>query len=651
MKNTGILKKNLETLKSHIFKRTFLDHVLIPSPANRSPELGQAIIRIGITLIALFIIKLVDYLFMLDSAEETLAINVLTTYLVFTFAYCFLVLRYPNASPLRKYFIIFTDILILSFAIHAFGVSGAPVYPLYIWLVIASGLRFGLHFLHYASAIALSGFSIAVYTSPSWRAQFELAIGLGIAMLIMPLFFLTLLKHLNKTNELLAKKVKETEYMAIHDSLTNLPNRRFLEQKLKTAIQKNQHNEHHLTVLFIDVNSFKFINDTYGHVAGDELIIQFSKRMADCLDTDDMLARLGGDEFMVLLDNKSSADYALLIAERLMQKASGKYQVNNNDIFINFSMGIAHYPSDGDTVETLIKNADTALHYAKKHAKSSFRFYDKQMSQEVRDELTIKTELRKALENNEFELYYQAQLNILTNHVVGAEALLRWNHPQKGLISPDVFMDIAERNSVMLDLGKWTIEQACRERHQWSTMGIENVVLTINVSGRQFMEENFLSHLKNTLKKHQICADQIGLEITERILIEENEFVQGIFKQLKRMNIKLCLDDFGTGYSSLSYLKRFPIDTIKIDRSFINDIPYDEDACSLVKAILAIGRSLKMNIIAEGVENQAQHDALKQWGCETIQGYYFNEPLPEKEFLSYLATHTPSSRIIPIHGN
>jgi len=553
--------------------------------------------------------------------------------------------------PLRKHLVLLSDVLILSSSISLFGVSGAPIYPVYIWLVIGSGLRFGLHFLHYTSAISIFGFSIAVCMSPSWMAQIELAIGLGIAMIIMPLFFLKLLKQNYKTMELLERKIKETEHMVIHDALTNLPNRLYLEQKLTLAMTSYKTNEHQLTLFFVDLNSFKFINDTFGHVTGDELIIKFSKRLESCLRTSDMLCRLSGDAFMILLDSQHSHEYSAQLATKLIEKTTGQYQIHGHDIFVNFSVGIAHYPLDGDDVESLIKNADTALHYAKKHTKSHYRFYDKQMSKEMSDELTVQTDLRKALEKNEFELYYQPQVNTKSGNVTGAEALLRWNHPIKGLINPESFIDAAERNAIMFDIGRWIVERACADRARWNTLGITEINLSINVSGRQFLEETFVEHLSQSLDRYNIAPHQIALEITERIFVHESATVQNTFEQLKNMHIKLYLDDFGTGYSSLSYLKNFPIDTIKIDQSFIKDLPYDEDACNLAKAILAIGHSLKKNIVAEGVETQAQYEALKQWGCESIQGFYFKKPMPENIFLSFLISNTKSPGVITTNIN
>ena len=643
-----MIKNTLKTIKKSISKTSILDYLFIPSPSNRSPELGQSIARLTITLSALIILQIVGYFSSFEAEKQILAINIIFAYFIFSLPYFYLVYRYPDSSPWRKYFIIFSDILTLSFVTSLFGVTGAAVYPIYIWIVIANGLRFGLHFLHYSSAIALSGFSIAVVMSSSWMAQVELAIGLGIAMMIMPLFFLTLLKHLNNTNLLLENKIKETEYMMTHDSLTDLPNRLYLEQTLQLAISNNKNNEQQLALFFIDVNSFKFINDTLGHLAGDQLIIHFSERLASCLRSSDILARLSGDKFMMLLDSNQTHSYASNVAERLMENANGHYEIYGHEIFISFSVGIAQYPWDGDTSEILIKHADTALYFAKKDSKSSYRFYDKQMSKEISDELRLQTELRKAFENHEFELFYQTQIDAITKNIVGAEALLRWNHPQKGLLTPDKFIDVAEKNSLIFDLGKWIIEQACADRARWNKLGLENISLTINVSGRQFMEENFVEHFTETLEKNEIRSHQIGLEITERVLVEEMNIVQDVFKQLKRMNIKLCLDDFGTGYSSLSYLKRFPIDTIKIDSSFIKDVPYNDEACNLVKAILAIGHSLKMNTVAEGVEIEAQYNALKDWGCETIQGYYFNKPMPENVFLSHLISNSSPPKIIPL---
>jgi len=651
IKIIAFVHQYISTVGKRYFSKSILDYVLYPSPNNSLPELGQAITRIAFSLVLLSIISGVEHFSGADNSSHIIASDIIFSYFLFSLPYCIFIYFYPNNFPWRKYFIIFADIAALSVVTNLLGVAGATIYPLYIWIVIANGLRFGLRFLHYASAVAIAGFSFAVITSDAWLAQIELAVGLGLAMMIMPFFFLTLLKQLNNTNRLLENKIRETEYMATHDPLTDLPNRLYLEQKIHSAISEPIKNNHQLAVFFIDVNSFKSINDSLGHIAGDQLIKQFSERLAMCLRSSDILARLSGDEFMMLLDSKQAHSYASNVAERLMNNANGHYNINGHEIFVSFSVGIAHFPEDGNDVETLVKNADTALHYAKKQSKSSYRFYDKLMSKEVSDELTLQTELRRALENNEFELYYQAQVDAATEAVIGTEALLRWNHPQRGLLTPESFIDVAEKDSLIFDLGRWIVDQACADRARWSAQGLEDIVLTINVSGKQFMEENFVEQFTEMLENYEIRSNQIGLEITERVLVEEMPIVKSIFNQLKRMNIKLCLDDFGTGYSSLSYLKRFPIDTIKIDRSFIKDIPVKEDDCNLVKAILAIGHSLKMNIVAEGVETQAQFQSLKDWGCESIQGYYFNKPMPERFFLAHLLSESNENHVIPLKLN
>jgi len=603
-----------------------------------SNEVAHSLSRIGITFFSYIVLQTIYLLYGSTNDLQLMAVQLTFVYFLLSLPYCYFTYRFNQTFLWRKHAMAVIDVSVISFATFSFGTTGAAIYPIYLWLTIGNGLRFGPKFLHYSAALSIIGFTIAVVASPMWRNQIELAAGLGIGIVIMPLFFLALLDTLSKTNKLLQKKIDETQHMATHDTLTQLPNRVLLEEQLEKAITKAKINHHQLGIFYIDVNSFKSINDTLGHLAGDELIIQFSQRLSDCLRSSDMLARLSGDEFMMILDSQQTDSYSDQIAERMLKSAVGHYNLNGYEIFVGFSAGIAVYPFDGTSVSELIKNADVALHCAKKNSQSNYKFYNKDMSKEVSKELTIQTELRRALENNEFELYYQAQVDASTKKLHGVEALLRWNHPENGLLSPAEFIDVAEKHSLMIDLGKWIIEQACKDRAEWNALGKTDIVTTINVSGLQFMEENFVDSLLNTLQKYNIKAGQIGLEITERILIEERDIVHAVFKKLKSMNIELSLDDFGTGYSSLSYLKRFPIDCIKVDRSFIRDIPDNAEDCSLVQTIIAIGKNLNMRVIAEGVETQAQFDALKSWGCGAIQGYYFHQPTPEnilkKRFLS-----------------
>ena len=598
-------------------------------------EVGQGITRIFVTLACLFTLQTISIFYGLDSQEKS-ALHAVFGYFIFSAIYCFYVYKSKHPTIVRRYFVIIMDNLLISYCIYSFGIAGTAFYPLYLWVSIENGFRFGPTFLSLSSTISVLGFTVAVLLNDAWLNQIEIAIGLSIGMLILPLFFLILLNQLNNSNRLLQQKMEETEYLATHDTLTGLPNKILLENHLSQAIENAKKYNYEIALFFIDINSFKHVNDTLGHDIGDQYIKQFSLKVGYCLRSTDILARLSADSFMIVLESKQPDSYAAQIANRMIDQVSGRYNLSGYEVYGTFSAGIAVYPHDGDSVKELIKNADTALHYAKKRCKPAYQFYDTAMSKEVEHTLNLHFELIGAIENKEFEVHYQPIVDSHTQCVTGAEALLRWNHPIRGIICPNEFIDVAEKNGLMNEIGSWIIETVCADRARWNTFGLVDIVTTINVSGHQFMDEDFTPHLNSVLKQYQIKPSQIALEITERILVEEYELVKNVFDQLALADIKLSLDDFGTGYSSLRYLKRFPISTIKIDQSFIKDIETNKDDASLVQTIIAIGENLNMNVIAEGVENYEQYILLRSWGCESIQGHYFGKPIQQMSFLAQL---------------
>jgi len=616
-------------------KLSFTQNLFFTQSNEIYSEVGQGITRIFVTLACLFTLQTISIFYGLDAQEKS-ALSAVFGYFIFSAIYCIYVYKSTKPTVVRRYFVIILDNLLISYCIYSFGIAGTAFYPLYLWVSIENGFRFGPTFLSLSSTISVLGFTIAVLLNDAWLNQIEIAIGLSIGMLILPLFFLILLNQLNNSNRLLQQKMEETEYLATHDTLTGLPNKILLENHLLQAIENAKEHNYEIALFFIDINSFKHVNDTLGHDIGDQYIKQFSQKIGYCLRSTDILARLSADSFMMVLESKQPDSYAAQIANRMIDQVSGRYNLNGYEVYGTFSAGIAVYPHDGNSVKELIKNADTALHYAKKRSKPAYQFYDISMSKEVEHTLNLHLELIGAIENKEFEVHYQPIVDSHTQCITGAEALLRWNHPIRGIIYPDEFIDVAEKNGLMNEIGSWIIETVCADRARWNTFGLENVVTTINVSGHQFMDEDFTPHLNSVLKQYQIDPKQIALEITERILVEEYELVKNIFDQLALADVKLTLDDFGTGYSSLRYLKRFPISTIKIDQSFIKDIASNKDDASLVQTIIAIGENLNMHVIAEGVENYEQYVLLRSWGCESIQGYYFGRPMQQMSFLAQL---------------
>ncbi len=417
-------------------------------------------------------------------------------------------------------------------------------------------------------------------------------------------------------------------FQAYHDMLTRLPNRTLLKDRLNQAITHARRNKTNLSVMFLDLDRFKVINDTLGHIVGDHLLQAVAMRLRHCLREGDTLARIGGDEFTLLLPEVNSREDAEFIARKIIKSLREPFRIDSHELFISTSIGISHYPEDGDTMESLIKHADIAMYSVKGKGKNGFEFYSDNMIDAYSRHLSLENDLRRALDDNQFKIYYQPQINIETNEVFAMEALIRWQHPDRGLISPNEFIELAEETRLIKRIGNWILENACAELKCWRDMGLNNIRIAINVSAVQLEQGSFVNFVLNTLKKYDIPGKMLELEITENTLMHDTD--DGVLKlrELSNHGIKIAIDDFGTGYSSLNYLKRLPIDTLKIDQSFVHDMSKSEEDSSIIKAIIAIAKGLNLNIISEGVETQAQLEQLRSWRCKNMQGFLFGKPMP-----------------------
>ena len=438
-------------------------------------------------------------------------------------------------------------------------------------------------------------------------------------------------------------------YLAYCDSLTDLPNRQAFKEQVTKAITAAKRYGRIGAVLYLDLDEFKRINDTLGHDIGDLLLQHITKRLVEQVrisDTishagsgnakDRSIARLGGDEFTVLLDEIEKPEDAALVAKRVQSVIASSYNLNGHDVYVTPSIGIAIFPRDGQDVEELLKNADTAMYHAKAVGKNNFQFYTEQMNALASTRLKLEGKLRKALVSDEMELYYQPQIDMQTGLMVSAEALLRWNQPELGMIPPDEFIPIAEETGMIIELGEWVLNEACRQNKAWQDAGFQHIRVAINLSSMQFIQRDLSEKVDNCLLKSRLEAQFLELEITESILMRNVNETIATLNEFKKMGICISVDDFGTGYSSLSYLKRFPLNSLKIDRSFIMDIPENQDDVTITSAIIAMAHRLNLGVVAEGVETQSQLDFLKQQGCEMAQGYFFSRPLPAAEFESML---------------
>lgn len=436
-------------------------------------------------------------------------------------------------------------------------------------------------------------------------------------------------------------------FLAYYDSLTNLPNRILFKDRLNQTLSVARRYQRLLAILFLDLDNFKRINDTLGHSVGDELLKQVADRLSNCIrksdsvsrystdEFDTVVARLGGDEFTILLTEIAQLHDAMKVAQRILDAIAQPCDIEGQEVFVTASIGIAIYPIDGEDVDTLLKNCDTAMYHAKNEGRNNYKFYEQSLNKTALDSLTLENDLRKALDKQEFMVYYQPRIDIRTKNVVGFEALIRWQHPQKGMVPPLQFIPMAEENGLIVPIGEWILHVACRQNKAWQSEGFAPIFLSVNLSGKQFKQQNLIKTVEQALSETALDPKYLELEITESI-IQDTKSTAEILSELRKLGLKISVDDFGTGYSSLSYLRRFPVDALKIDRSFVKDATKDTDSAAIVKAIIAMSHCLKLRVVAEGVETEEQLKFLSAEGCDEFQGYLVSPPLPAEEITKFL---------------
>jgi diguanylate cyclase (GGDEF)-like protein len=503
----------------------------------------------------------------------------------------------------------------------------------------------------YASARALYGFPLAVVVGLSADDQEVAAQGdqfaylwwaLVASALVVPLT--GLLGYMNwqlaqsrlRESQTKLELAQRIEYLAYHDGLTGLPNRSMFSKLLAQSISESRRYDRHLAVAFLDLDRFKQINDTLGHEAGDQLLQEVAARLRTCVRDSDTVARLGGDEFVVLLPALGDGKYAATVAQKILVVIARPFSLIGQEFRITTSIGISTFPQDGLDEQTLTKNADIAMYQAKEEGKNNFQFYSEKLNANSLERLSLESSLRHALERKEFRLHYQAKRDIVSGRITGMEALLRWQHPDLGTVAPMQFIPIAEETGLIVPIGKWVLRTACLQNVAWQNQGLPRLSIAVNLTARQFTDEHLLADVTAIIAATGMDPHLLELEITESMLIHNVADTRRILTGLKALGIRIAIDDFGTGYTSLATLQRFPLDTIKIDRSLIRDIDGTTEDTGLADAIIAMGKSLSLTVVAQGVETRDQAEFLRTHACDELQGFYFKRPLPADQFTKLL---------------
>jgi diguanylate cyclase (GGDEF)-like protein len=507
----------------------------------------------------------------------------------------------------------------------------------------------------YTSARELYGFPLAVLVGMSADEQAIAAQAdqftylwwaLVASALVVPLA--AILGHMNwqlaqsrlRESETKLELAQRTEYVAYHDGLTGLPNRAMFSKLLTQSISESRRYDRNLAVAFLDLDRFKQINDTLGHEAGDQLLKEVAIRLRTCVRESDTVARFGGDEFVVILPTLGDGKYAAAVAQKILAVIARPFTLIGHEFRITTSIGISTFPQDGLDEQALTKNADIAMYQAKEEGKNNFQFYSEKLNANSLERLTLESSLRHALERKEFRLHYQAKRDIVSGRITGMEALLRWQHPDLGTVAPMQFIPLAEETGLIVPIGKWVLRTACLQNVAWQNLGLPRLSIAVNLTARQFAEEHLLSDVSEILASTGMDPHLLELEITESMLIHNVQATRRILTGLKALGIRIAIDDFGTGYTSLATLQRFPLDTIKIDRSLIRDIAGTAEDTGLADAIIAMGKSLSLTVVAQGVETRDQAEFLRTHACDELQGFYFKRPLPADQFTKLLEAQT-----------
>jgi len=453
------------------------------------------------------------------------------------------------------------------------------------------------------------------------------------------------LLRLEAENERIRESHARIDKLAFHDSLTGLPNRLVVRDRVEQAIALAKRNQSSVALLYLDLDDFKAVNDSLGHASGDMLLCDVAQRLTHAVRASDTVSRQGGDEFLIVMGSLADDSDAAAMAVKIIDLLDTTFQVGGLEVSASGSLGISLYPADGDNFDTLLKNADMAMYRAKDSGRNTFRFYDAQMNTNVIEHLHLISGIRTALVKNEFSLHYQPQFELRSQRIVGAEALIRWRHPELGLVPPVKFIPVAERSGLIHELGRWVLNEACRQAKAWQEHGLPELVIAINLSPVQFRRDDIERDVMNALAENNLAPHCIELELTESLLIADSKDLTALLGRLRALGIRLSIDDFGTGYSNLGYLKRFEVECLKIDQSFVRRLTENANDAGIVRAIVEMGHSLKLDVVAEGVENAETLARLVELGCEYGQGFHWSPALPPDDFVRYVAAYQSNAAL------
>ena len=569
-----------------------------------------------------------------------LAINV-TFYLVFRTGF-----NVRFRDPSLTWPQLFVANLVVLYAAYSFDTGRAVVMMMCMIILMFGVFRFTTREFIVITLQVLAGYALVInllmYLKPAtvnvYLEWFQWA---GLAA-VLPLFGVVggriseLRRRLRSSNEELGSALAAIRQMATHDHLTGLPNRVLFNEELQLALARAERRGRQVAMFFMDLDRFKNINDTLGHTFGDRVLQEAAKRLAGCVRDSDIVARLGGDEFVLLLEEFGDSSNLANIGRKLLAAVAGISVIDGHEVHLSTSIGICTYPIDGGDAKTLLSNADIAMYRAKQEGRGNFCFYSREIDAHVPERVALEAGLRHALERREFRVHYQPKIDMATGSVTGVEALLRWQHPERGLLMPDKFIHLAEETGLIVPIGLWTLREVCTRANAWKGMGLPRLPVAVNLSASQFRQERLVPQLAEILASTGFDPGSLELEITESMVMQDPERAAQLMESLRGMGVRLTIDDFGTGYSSLGYLKRFPINNLKVDRSFVRDLPHSSDDIAITRAVIAMAHSLRMNVIAEGVEEKAQFDVLRKEGCDEFQGYLCRPPLTEDDLIRFV---------------